>query len=233
VAAVSQFADDPSYSFVADTASTRPSYRQVRAETVLKFDPDLVILTRYTRADIRRKIRNLDIPVILTGTVNTKADIVRNTRLIGRAVGKTDAADSWIDHMDERLAQFPDRSGVVDVLYYTMSGTVPGKETLPDLILQSAGLQNNAAEAGIRGWKVMAPEQILDTPPDSFIFQDRNHEEVVEKLRNDPALNSLDAVRKGRFRSAEPKYLTVASPYIYRAVDYWRNQFRENPDAPS
>lgn len=228
VAAVGRFADDPSYSFVADSAARRPTYRQVRAETVLEHDPDLAILTVYTRADIRRKIRNLGIPVVLTGKVNTRSDVVRNTRLIGRAVGERDRAQAWLDRMDRKLAEGPERRNPRRVLYYTFSGTVPGEETLPDLILTSAGLVNVAAEAGITGWKVLSPEKLLQEEPDWLLFEDRNRDRIVGKLKDDPALSSLEAVEREKFRSAEPKYLTVASPYLHRAVEHWRTLFEES-----
>lgn len=228
VAAVGRFADDPAYSFVADSAARRPSYQQVQAETVLEHKPDLAILTVYTRADIRRKIMNLGIPVILTGTVNTRADIVRNTRLIGRAVGELDRADSWLDEMNKVLDEVPERSNPPRVLYYTFSGTVPGEETLPDLILSSAGLENVAVQVGINGWKVISPERLLKVQPEWLVFEEPNRERVVGKLKGDAALRSLNAVKNERFKSAEPKYLTVASPFLYRAVQHWRELFQES-----
>jgi ABC-type Fe3+-hydroxamate transport system substrate-binding protein len=227
---VTRFSQKSAYSYVADSASRVPAYEQVRSETVLKRNPDLVILTVYTRSDIRNAIRALDVPVIVTGKVNTLRDIERTTRMIGRAVGKVDRANTWLKRMNRGLNRSDSSSPGPRVLQYTYSGAVPGARTVPDLIFSSAGLRNVAARAGLEGWKVMNPGSILKAQPDWLILQQRNRKQLISKLRNDPALSTLGAVKKRRFKTAQPKYLTVASPFLIRAVRYWSTVFPEDSD---
>jgi iron complex transport system substrate-binding protein len=221
LAGVTHFSQKPSYSYVADSAARVPAYEQVRSETILKLNPDLVILTVYTRADIRNAIRSLDVPVLVTGKVNTLTDIKQTTKLIGRAVGKSKRAQRWLNRMNRGLKEIEPDSDEIRVLQYTYSGVVPGEKTLPNLIFSSVGLRNVPAQVGLEGWKVMTPESILKSKPDWIILQERNRDQLLKKITNDPALSTLEAVNNRRFKVAQPKYLTVASPYLLRAVRYW------------
>jgi len=228
--AVSQFASDTRFSFIAGRARKHPVYPQVRAEIVLRYRPDLVLLTPFTPSKTRTRIMNLNIPVLVTHEVFDLEDIVNNTRIVGSALGKRERMKQVVKSLrqffNNRINPGSVRSGPT-VLYYPYSGVIPGKQTLPDLIMQAAGVKNGARGIGISGWKNASTEALLQLNPEWIVVDRTNGEATLRKLREGPVLSGLRAVQRDRIRSFWPKYLTVASPYLKQAVQYWENRFTE------
>lgn len=226
--AVGQFAGDTRYSFVADDVDIQIEYQQVTPEIVLSRDPDLVLLTPFTPSKIREQVINLDIPVVVTHEVLGLSDLLTNTKLIGRAIGQPARAQrlaTRIRTQIETRLSGKTRPRQPRVLYYPQSGVVPGRRTLPDVIIRAAGLVNVAAQKGISGWSLISPESILEGEPDWIVVDETNRSAVVSKLRDDSVFSSLDAVRGDRIESFLPKYLTVAGPHLLQAVAHWDRRF--------
>lgn len=226
--AVGQFASDTRYSFVADEVSDIPEYQQVTPEGVLSHDPDLVLLTPFTPSKIREQIVNLDVPVVVTREVHGLSDVLGNTRLTGKAIGRRARAQRLAGSLKDRIKKRPSKTTDFPrhrVLYYPQSGVVPGRRTLPDVIIRSAGFVNVAARQGINGWELISPESVLEGNPDWIVVDRTNRSAVEAKLRNDSVFSSLDAVGSDHIKSFWPKYLTVAGPHLPRAVKHWKRRF--------
>jgi iron complex transport system substrate-binding protein len=221
--AVGQFASDTRYSFVADTVASVQQYEQVRPEVVVSHDPDLVLLTPFTPTKIRERILKIDVPVVVTHEVLGLGGVVRNTRLIGRAIGRPNRARREIARLRRRVDTGSVREDPPTVLMYPRSGVVPGRRTLPDLIIRAAGYANLAARVGLSGWSQISPEAIVRGQPRWIVVNRLNG--AGDDLRSDPVFSSLRAVKKGRIKSFWPRYLSVAGPHLPKVIEFWRSEF--------
>ena len=169
VAALSNFARDPSLSFYAKNAAAWPTSSGA-VEEVLLLKPDLIIGGSARRQGPMAELRKRGVPIIAVPPANTYKAIVKQVRLIAKAVGRTDRGEVLIAQMDKDLAVIPQASGPRPVAaYYQKRGYLTGTGTLVDEIMTRAGLTNLAAGQSRASVTRMPLETIILAHPDYLI----------------------------------------------------------------
>ena len=118
------------------------------AEEVLVARPDLVLAGRYTTATTRSQIRRAGIPVLEVDAASDWEGIRRITRQVADAIGARPQAEQQLAAMDADLARLASARPGNPVRVIGWGGTgedVPGRDTLFNTILESAGGVNLAA----------------------------------------------------------------------------------------
>lgn len=140
-------------------------------EDIIKFRPDLILTGDFSLAVTRRLAREVGAPLVEVKSTRTFDDVRRSLRQVGAAVGEPARAETLIRQMDARLATLaahpPARP--VRVVAWDGGATVPGRATFANLILQTAGAVNIAAEPGgfYTGFDV---ERLLEAQPDALLY---------------------------------------------------------------
>jgi len=215
VAALTQFARDPSFSFYALRAKAYP-VTQGQAEAVLALHPDLVITSPYQGAGLlamlKGRARFLDI-----GEADSFGDVVKQTRLIADAIGQHQRGEALVLSMEARVAAAGRRPLGGVAANYQRGGYITGPGTLMDDLMGRAGLTNLARRLNGGALGQVSLEQIVYDRPDFLIFTDGESptpDEGSLSLEH-PALN--DAVPPAR-RLHVPASLTLCGGPSYPAA---------------
>jgi iron complex transport system substrate-binding protein len=153
-------------------ADTGLQVNQGTAEDVLNQQPDLILAGEFTTPVTKRlAAQALHTPLVEVRSADSFADIRATVRQVGAAVGEPARAEALIRQMDATLARIaatplPRRMRVVA---WSGGSWVPGKGTLTNDIIETAGAVNIAALPGANdsGFDV---EQLLAANPDALLY---------------------------------------------------------------
>jgi iron complex transport system substrate-binding protein len=136
------------------------------AEEVLAAHPDLVIAGRFTTGTTRRLLQKAGVPLLEIDPAVDWEGIRRTTREIAAAVQAGPRGEQMIAVMDAELAQLQSRPVPAPVRAIGWGGAaddVPGRDTLFNTILETAGAINLGARAA--GSASFDIEQVLRARP--------------------------------------------------------------------
>ncbi|MEO8316202.1 MAG: ABC transporter substrate-binding protein [Pseudomonadota bacterium] len=135
------------------------------AEEVLALRPDLVIAGRFTTGTTRALLRKVGVPLLEVDSVSDWEGVRRITREVAAAVDEAAGAEVLLQQMDAELALLEHRRPAVPLRAIGWSGAgddVPGRDTMFNTILESAGGINLGARAGKGSFDL---EQVLRSRP--------------------------------------------------------------------
>lgn len=170
VAALTQFARDPSLSYYADAARVYP-FSQGQAEAVFALQPDLVIVNPYRRADDLALLKGR-VPILTLKPATSFDDVVAETHVVAAAIGQQSRGDALIHDMQARVAADGRRQINGVAAHYQRGGYLTGPGTLMDDLMSRAGLANLARR--LNGGKIgrLSLEEIVYNRPDFLILTD-------------------------------------------------------------
>ena len=222
IAAIGKFASNESYSNVVEQAEALPFFEK-GAENVIAADPDLFIVSKFTKEDIVELVKEAGVPVVRPALEDSAEGNIPNILLMGYMFGTEQRALELVGEIRSRLAlvagRVPlpgdeSRPAVISVSRYSDSISVSGGGTSGTGIIESAGGVNAAARDGIEGFKKISVESILSMNPD-FIIIPQNAEgggnQLREDLLNDPVLANVPAIVNGEVHVVNaPNYITLS-----------------------
>lgn len=230
IAAVGPFTADPAYSNVADVARGLPSFEK-GVENVLAANPDLVVVSKFTDADIVDLIEEAGVPVVRPALESSSEGNLPAILLMGYMLGVEDRALELVAEIEDRLALVtervppvgdPERPAVIsiarysDVIYAAGSGSTEGG------IIETAGGVNAAARDGIEGHKTVSVESIAAMDPDVILLTqppEYGSAQLQDDLMNHPALASVSAVADGMVLTVDPTLYTTLSHWNVRGIE--------------
>ena len=225
IAALSPFATDRGLAFFADRADGIPT-TSGEAEAVLAFEPDLILTGTFTKRATRTMLERLGYSVVQVAPARTWDDVRIATRTVAEVLGHPDRAEQWIALLDAALAVGSATAGPTEsrlrALNYQRRGYTTGSETLLSELFDIAGLDNAAAEAGIRSVRQLSLESVIRQRPDLLVFDRPDIEltDVGSDLLRHPA---LERAIPGSMHVALPQRLTVCGgPSLVEAIDTLR-----------
>ncbi|MFB6092978.1 MAG: PGF-CTERM-anchored ABC transporter substrate-binding protein [Haloquadratum sp.] len=217
-----------SYLEGADTKANVSGGGGPSVEAVLAAKPDLVLVPNSTHGfapERVAKIRAQGVPVFVFGQATSLAYVANKTERIGRltgncAAGRERAAEMRrsIDLMRRVLEGEPRPVGL-NVFY----GYTSGANTFIGDVMETAGLQNGAAAAGITGFKPINDETVVAMDPAWIVVPEGS------PVPENAAYNSTTAVRTGQIVRVNANYLQQPAPRSVRAAETILE--RVHPDA--
>jgi iron complex transport system substrate-binding protein len=135
------------------------------AEEVLALRPDLVIAGRFTTGTTRALLRKVGVPLLEVDSASDWVGVRRITREVAAAVGEAARGEELLQQMDATLAQLARRRPATPLRAIGWSGAgddVPGRDTMFNTILETAGAINLGARAGAGSFDL---EQVLHAAP--------------------------------------------------------------------
>ncbi len=201
IAALSFLSKNPAYSDIVLAAQKFPQVQDGSAEQILKFKPDLVLFTNYSRPELVEQIKRAGIPILVFDRFNTLEDVYENIRQLGKAIGRVQAAESLIRQCEDRVAVLQKRiKGVIPrrVLAPSSQNYLAGTETTFQDLCDHAGAINVAGEAGLRGHSLTPTEALMRWKVDCLVLSDIRVSEKIATLRKHPSFGILSATQTGR-----------------------------------
>ncbi|HEY5080603.1 MAG TPA: ABC transporter substrate-binding protein [Bauldia sp.] len=233
IAALSVYATDPDLSYVADAARAFP-HNAASAETVVGYNPDLVLAGRFTKHATRDMLARLGYRVELLDAARSIADSEKQIRQVAALVGHPERGEALVADIEaaraRTIAAAP--SGKPTVANYQRRGYVTGGDTLTGELLSIAGFTNDGdALAGKTGGFVPL-ERLVADPPDYIVVAhaDARAEDQGSALLAHPALARLYPPAR---RIVLPNKLTACGgPSLPAALDWLTAQARHIQPAP-
>jgi iron complex transport system substrate-binding protein len=199
-------------------------------ETILKFNPTLVLVADYSRAELVEQIRRAGVRVLSFDRYATLEDAFANLRLLARTIGGAAPAraDKIIEDCRRRTAALRKAlasTKPIAVIAPSTYGVIPGADTtFPDLC-EHANAINLAVTLGhLKGHAAPPNEQMLTWPIEAVVVSGRSTSEALAALRSLPPYQYLAAVREGRAALLAPWMLSCVS---HRRVDGYERLARE------
>lgn len=212
IAAVSHLAADPLVSPVAARARGLP-WTYGAAETVLAFEPDLVLAGLFTTPATLDLLERIGQRVVRIPTASDIDGIRSAIRMVAAAVDEQVRGEALVARLDARLAaaasdssqskreekieapslEVGKKTNRPSALVYQVNGLSAGPGSLADTLITAAGLANHAALAGLSNSGALPLEMLAARPPDIVILSgpaDEYRTAVAENLRH-PALAAV------------------------------------------
>ena len=170
IASVTYYSRDPGNSYQwPQAAKVRVNYGTV--EEVLAEKPDLVLAGTYTTPAARSLLKKLGWPLLEVAPAADFDQIRAVTRQVAHALKRDAAGESLIAKMDSTLQELAASKPrqVIRVAAWGEGGSIPGKGTLFDAILEAAGGVNVAATLDGR-YTSFEVEQLIAAHPDVLAY---------------------------------------------------------------
>ncbi|MCX6954455.1 MAG: ABC transporter substrate-binding protein [Verrucomicrobia bacterium] len=220
IAALSNYAREPSYSAVAKEAEAYPALARGDAETILKFRPTLVLAANYSRLELVEQVRRAGVRVIVIDRYRNLEDAFANLRTLARELGGAAPAraekivadcTARVKALAARLAGAPR----VRVIAPSTYGVVGGADTTFQDLCDHAGAENLAATLGhLVGHQPPPNEQMLTWPIDRVVVMGNSAAEALAPFLKLPPYQFMSAVRERR--------AAVILPYMLSSVTHHR-----------
>lgn len=230
IAAVGKYTADPAYSNVADFAATLPIYEK-GVENVLAANPDLVIVSKYTDADIVGLIEEAGVTVVRPALESSAEGNIPNILLIGYMLGVEERALELAAEIENRLSTVMERVPPVgddsrpvvlaltnysDKIYAAGGGTTEGG------IIVTGGGVNAAAEEGLSAHQEISIESIAAMSPDVILVTqppDFGGTQFRDDLLSNAALAGVPAVANDMVHLVDSRRYTTLSHWNVRGIE--------------
>jgi len=201
IAALSHLSRDPKFSVHAQSNKQYASIRDSEAESILRFKPDLVLITNYSRAEVVELLRRSKVRVMLFDRFESLDDAYANLRALGQALGHPERAEALIRQTQGRVSELQRRLAGVKPVRVMSAGVYPfvaGADTTFQDICLHAGALNVAAQAGLKGHQPIPSEQVLRWNPDVLVGPKDEEKDLAILLRQTPPYKFLPAMKYNR-----------------------------------
>ncbi|WP_338728624.1 PGF-CTERM-anchored ABC transporter substrate-binding protein [Haladaptatus sp. DJG-WS-42] len=200
----------------------------VNVEKVVALDPDLVLAPNIVPDDTVSKLREAGLTVYKFESASSIESVYEKTLLTGTLVGACDGAQERVDTMKaqvDTIEQATDGEDRPRVLYLT-GGFTAGNGTFIHSLIERAGGQNVAAEAGISGYAQISDEIVAEYDPE-FIVVDTGVPEP--RIPEQEPYTNTTAVKEGNIVVLEANELNQPAPRIVNPLTQMAKAF--HPEA--
>jgi len=222
IAALSLYATDPAYSYLAEQAKALP-HDAGAAETVIQRDPDLVLAGRFTKRETRSMLKRLGFKVVELDTVKSIDDSIAQIRDVAALLGHPERGNALIDRIEAARAKaaagVPAGAHPPTVAVYQRRGYVTGQNTLTGELLRLAGFADMGGQLAGKTGGFVPLERIVTDKPDMLVVADAQTVAADQgsALLAHPALRELYPPER---RIALPGRLTIcAGPSLPEAIE--------------
>jgi ABC-type Fe3+-hydroxamate transport system substrate-binding protein len=168
VVGVDRFADDREASFVVDEARAIEARVTVSSESILRLDPDLVLLPGWVDRELEAAITRAGVAVHREPVVTSVEDIEVSVRRMGVLLDARAEADALVAELHRALDGLPSPTRRPSALLLSATGTSPGRDTLFAELVARAGGRIAIERSGI---VPLSMEAVLALDPE-VIFLD-------------------------------------------------------------
>lgn len=180
-------------------------------EKVVGTNPDLVLAANVTDPETVEALRRADVTVYHFAGVKSLDEIARNIETVGRLVGSCESAREEADEFRltvERARQAHANATDRPSVLYTFFGFTTGTGTHIHDVIETAGGENVAAEAGLEGYKELSAEEVIDRNPEWIVYPDDY------ELSADASYNETTAFERNQTIALDYSYINQPGPRV-------------------
>jgi iron complex transport system substrate-binding protein len=235
IAALSLRATEEAFSAVVAEAKKYPQLGHGDAETILRYNPDLVLMANYSRTELVEHVRRSGVRVLMFNRYETLQDAYENLRTLARELGgaSPQRAEAIVADCERRVAALAERlhgRKPVRVIAPSTYGVISGSETTFQDLCDHAGAVNLAATLGkLRGHAAPPNEQMLIWPIDKVVLAGDRIESALAPFQKLPPYAFMPAVREVRVALIEPWMISTVTHH--RVAAYERLARELHPEA--
>lgn len=187
----------------------------INNEEVVGLEPDLVLAPNTVDNETVAKLREAGLTVYHFREAKSIEDIQQKTRIIGELTGECDAAEETVDWMQSELetvdaaVEGQERPDII----YSFFGYTAGNNTFIHTIMERAGTNNVAADAGIESYQQINDEILVEQDPD-WIMLNTDDDQVPKTA----AYNGTTAVEEGQIVVVDTNWLNRPGPRVVYAI---------------
>lgn len=197
-------------------------------EEIISLEPEIVIASAFTSADLVEQLTGLGIHVIRAELEDSALGNVPNILLLGYMLGAEERAIELANEVTERVttiqdrlqAENPDRPSVLSAALYSDIWVAGGGSTEGGII-ESAGAVNAAKTSGIDSHQTVSIESIAAMNPDIILLTQPEESalQFADQLYEEAALANVSAIRDRRIYYADPTFFTTLSHWNVRGIE--------------
>ena len=219
IVGVTEFCDYPEKA----KEKTKVGYAQPNIESIVALQPDLILAPKsFMRVDLLKKLEQLKIPTFILEP-HTVEEIMAHIKLLGRMVGRSEAANEKTTSLRKQIVELTDRlkgrkhPSLLYVLNSEPLITVGPGSFIHHLIELAGG--RNAAEQATTPYPRLTLEEVLRQNPDILLFQ-----WVVLKASRRPNKTDgndgrpLRAVQEGKLFQVQSDLLNRPGPRVIEGI---------------
>jgi iron complex transport system substrate-binding protein len=208
-----------------------PRFSRFAAEPLFEHRPSVVVCNAWQASETVAVLREAGVRVVVLPAALRHEDIEANLDLLGRELGRVEAAQAAKQRLRERVLALRARgaSGWRAIAYTNdgVGGTASGEGTTIRTIMELAGLVD---ASGVRGHALVDFESLLARDPDVFVVgapstDERGATEAL--LLSTPALSGMRAVRERRIAVLPVELYSTDSPTIIDAAELLATRIEE------
>lgn len=187
---------------------------QVNQEKVVGMEPDLVLAANINRNETVESLRDAGLTVYKAGFGGSLESIHRKVERFGAMTGHCEGAAATVDHMRDRAATVRDAVEGQQrprVLYYFFNFTA-GSGTFVNSLIETAGGQNIAAEAGVTGYARVNPELVADRNPEWIVHQS------ASPLPSRAPYNGTTAIQENQTLAVSANLISQPGPRVIQPM---------------
>ncbi|MFC5969838.1 PGF-CTERM-anchored ABC transporter substrate-binding protein [Halomarina salina] len=182
----------------------------VNVEQVVALEPDLVLAPSSIGNETVEQLRNAGLTVYKSGADKSIESIYEKTDRYGQMVGNCEEATAVVEETRSAVEEI--RSAVEDrdrprTLYYFYNYTA-GSQTFIHEIIETAGGDNVAANAGIDSYEVVNEEVVADSDPEWLLHPSDAPLPTAEPY------TSTTALRENQTLTLNANYMNQAAPRV-------------------
>jgi iron complex transport system substrate-binding protein len=216
IAGISHYSQDAAATSIPLDIARRYKATSGTAEEVVALSPDIVIAGQHVSPSTIHSLEKMGIRLFKFPVPQTIAESETQVRAIAALAGHPDRGERLVSAMEGAvIAARPARPGAVPALIWQGGGLVPGKGTLADTLLQTAGFRNLSASYGLKQWDVLPLEYLVARPP-RLLLSVGLGADTGDRLLGHPVMQKLAS--RITFRPYSPRLMSCGGPTIIDAL---------------
>lgn len=201
IAALSHLGHDARYAPRVDEARRFPALKGSGAEEILRFRPDLVLVTDFSPPESVTLLQRAGVRTHMVRRYERLEDVYAALRELGAVLGRGPQAEALVRDCEARVKALAQRLRGVAPIRVMAAGVYPyasGAQTTFQDLCDHAGALNAAAEAGLKGIVPMPAEQALTWRVDVLVGPAEPGQDLLKELRALSPYRYMPALKKGR-----------------------------------
>jgi cobalamin transport system substrate-binding protein len=195
-------------------------------EKIVSLKPDIVFTGSINNETVISALDSYGIPTVVIEP-KTLTGILGDLSLIGKITDTTGNSSALVANLTQRLANSnatgnatgnATQTRVLYLVWYDPI-TSAGADTFEgDIIVRSGGI-NVAKLANVGGYGTISKESIVALNPSVIIANSAMNSTVIEQVKSDPALTTVDAIKNGKVFVLNSDVISRPGPRAFDAMD--------------
>jgi len=198
-------------------------------ESILKVQPDLVIIPDFVRAEVIASLKDMGIKVFVYPKQNSFEEIRQSIKAIAKVLNKKPEPllkymDTRLEALDKKLQQIP-MAQRKRIVYLMANGIYANPKSTYQDICRYAGVKDATMELGYTKKTFLSKEQMVKLNPDAIIVTDFNWDgksETKAKIADilqDEAYKEVKAVQNKQVFAIPGAHIYALSHHIVHASE--------------